>query len=118
MAAALDSMAASLQGKLLSEQRFTADVAHELRTPLLVVTSESQASAVDLRTGKRVWQRADAAKGQAALAAGDLCFVASPTEFLWLAPKDGTVVHRVRFADGSPACRTSRWDGWRASPAP
>ncbi|MGW3829770.1 outer membrane protein assembly factor BamB family protein [Streptomyces microflavus] len=70
------------------------------RDRLLVVTSESQASAVDLRTGKRVWQRADAAKGQAALAAGDLCFVASPTEFLWLAPKDGTVVHRVRYADG------------------
>jgi len=70
------------------------------RDRLLVVTSESQASAVDLRTGKRVWQRADAARGQAALAAGDLCFVASPTEFLWLAPKDGTVVHRVRYADG------------------
>ncbi|WP_339152150.1 PQQ-binding-like beta-propeller repeat protein [Streptomyces sp. F41] len=67
---------------------------------LLVVTSESQASAVDLRTGKRVWQRADAAGGQAALAAGDLCFVAGPTEFLWLAPKDGAVVHRLRYADG------------------
>lgn len=70
------------------------------RDRLLVVTSESRASAVDLRTGKRLWQRADAAKGQAALAAGDLCFVASPTEFLWLAPEDGTVVHRVRYADG------------------
>ncbi|MFE2292854.1 PQQ-binding-like beta-propeller repeat protein [Streptomyces sp. NPDC059452] len=70
------------------------------RDRLLVVTSESQASAVDLRTGKRIWQRADAAKGQSALVAGDLCFVASPTEFLWLAPKDGTVVHRVRYADG------------------
>ncbi|QNP70229.1 HAMP domain-containing histidine kinase [Streptomyces roseirectus] len=34
VAAALDRMATSLQGKLLSEQRFTADVAHELRTPL------------------------------------------------------------------------------------
>ncbi|MEU3975485.1 PQQ-binding-like beta-propeller repeat protein [Streptomyces bacillaris] len=67
---------------------------------LLVVTSESQASAVDLRTGKRVWQRADAADGQAALPAGDLCFVAGPTEFLWLAPKDGAVVHRLRYADG------------------
>ncbi|MEV7739614.1 HAMP domain-containing sensor histidine kinase [Streptomyces sp. NPDC088921] len=34
VAAALDSMAMSLQGKLMTEQRFTADVAHELRTPL------------------------------------------------------------------------------------
>ncbi|MFE6801511.1 ATP-binding protein [Streptomyces sp. NPDC057681] len=34
VASALDSMASSLQRKLLSEQRFTADVAHELRTPL------------------------------------------------------------------------------------
>ncbi|WP_435225547.1 ATP-binding protein [Streptomyces sp. Tue6028] len=34
VAGALDTMASSLQSKLLSEQRFTADVAHELRTPL------------------------------------------------------------------------------------
>ncbi|MFC7304839.1 ATP-binding protein [Streptomyces monticola] len=34
VAGALDTMASSLQGKLESEQRFTADVAHELRTPL------------------------------------------------------------------------------------
>ncbi|MFG2451318.1 ATP-binding protein [Streptomyces sp. NPDC048512] len=34
VAGALDTMASSLQRKLLSEQRFTADVAHELRTPL------------------------------------------------------------------------------------
>ncbi|MFH9760092.1 PQQ-binding-like beta-propeller repeat protein [Streptomyces anulatus] len=70
------------------------------RDKLLVVTSESQASAVDLRTGKRLWQRADGAKGQAALAAGaDLVFVASPSEFLWLSPKNGRVVHRVRYTD-------------------
>ncbi|MER7695254.1 PQQ-binding-like beta-propeller repeat protein [Streptomyces sp. NPDC096095] len=70
------------------------------RDELLVVTSESQASAVDLRTGKRLWQRADAAKGQAALAAGaDLVFVASPTAFLWLSPKNGKVLHRVRYTD-------------------
>ncbi|MFF8964357.1 PQQ-binding-like beta-propeller repeat protein [Streptomyces globisporus] len=67
---------------------------------LLVVTSESQASAVDLRSGKRLWQRADGAKGQAALAAGaDLVFVASPTEFLWLSPENGKVVHRVRYTE-------------------
>jgi signal transduction histidine kinase len=34
VAGALDTMAATLQAKLVSEQRFTADVAHELRTPL------------------------------------------------------------------------------------
>nr|WP_078871754.1 HAMP domain-containing sensor histidine kinase [Streptomyces sp. NRRL S-337] len=34
VAAALDTMAATLQTKLHSEQRFTADVSHELRTPL------------------------------------------------------------------------------------
>lgn len=32
---AVDSMAASLQARLRSEQRFTGDVAHELRTPLM-----------------------------------------------------------------------------------
>lgn len=32
---ALDTMAAALQSRLLTEQRFTADVAHELRTPLM-----------------------------------------------------------------------------------
>ncbi|MEU5398356.1 HAMP domain-containing sensor histidine kinase [Streptomyces sp. NPDC005963] len=39
---ALDSMASSLQGKLLSEQRFTADVAHELRTPLTGLTAAAE----------------------------------------------------------------------------
>ncbi|MFI6289536.1 sensor histidine kinase [Streptomyces sp. NPDC051018] len=35
MSAAVDEMAGALQRKLESEQRFTADVAHELRTPLM-----------------------------------------------------------------------------------
>ncbi|MEU0840103.1 HAMP domain-containing sensor histidine kinase [Streptomyces sp. NPDC005962] len=41
ISATVDSMADSLLGRLLAEQRFTADVAHELRTPLmgLVVAS-------------------------------------------------------------------------------
>ncbi|MFF9508811.1 PQQ-binding-like beta-propeller repeat protein [Streptomyces sp. NPDC014724] len=67
---------------------------------LLVLTGENGASGVDLRTGRRVWESADAAKGQAALPAGkDLCFVAGPSEFLWLSPKDGKVAHRVGYAD-------------------
>lgn len=68
---------------------------------LLVLTGETHASAVDLNTGRRVWESADAAKGQAALAAGkELCFVAGPSEFLWLSAKDGRVAHRVAYADG------------------
>nr|WP_309235248.1 HAMP domain-containing sensor histidine kinase [Streptomyces sp. TRM64462] len=39
---ALDTMASSLQGKLLSEQRFTADVAHELRTPLTGLSAAAE----------------------------------------------------------------------------
>ncbi|MGW5678669.1 histidine kinase dimerization/phospho-acceptor domain-containing protein [Streptomyces sp. NPDC003860] len=39
---ALDTMASSLQSKLLSEQRFTADVAHELRTPLTGLTAAAE----------------------------------------------------------------------------
>ncbi|WP_405147137.1 HAMP domain-containing histidine kinase [Sphaerisporangium sp. NBC_01403] len=35
ISAAVDSMAATLQRRLLAEQRFTADVAHDLRTPLM-----------------------------------------------------------------------------------
>ncbi|MFF0216088.1 sensor histidine kinase [Streptomyces vinaceus] len=35
MSAAMDDMAAALQRKLEGERRFTADVAHELRTPLM-----------------------------------------------------------------------------------
>ncbi|MEQ8144998.1 HAMP domain-containing sensor histidine kinase [Streptomyces sp. OP7] len=40
IAATVDSMADSLRERIVSEQRFTADVAHELRTPLMgLVTS-------------------------------------------------------------------------------
>ncbi|WP_393063704.1 PQQ-binding-like beta-propeller repeat protein [Streptomyces sp. LN549] len=68
---------------------------------LLVLTDETHASAVDLNTGRRVWESPDAAKGQAALPAGkELCFVAGPSEFLWLSAKDGRVAHRVAYADG------------------
>ncbi|MCB5165121.1 HAMP domain-containing histidine kinase [Streptomyces bambusae] len=42
VAGALDSMAATLQAKLLSEQRFTADVAHELRTPLTGLSAAAE----------------------------------------------------------------------------
>ncbi|MFJ1926055.1 MULTISPECIES: PQQ-binding-like beta-propeller repeat protein [unclassified Streptomyces] len=68
---------------------------------LLVLTDAAHATAIDLRTGHRVWQNADAAKGQEALPAGkELCFIAAPDEFLWLSAKDGKVTHRLAYADG------------------
>ncbi|MET8745428.1 PQQ-binding-like beta-propeller repeat protein [Streptomyces sp. NPDC004728] len=70
---------------------------------LLVLTGKNGATAVDLRTGRRAWQNADAADGEAALPAGkDLCFVATPSGFLWLSPKDGKTAHRVEHAALSP----------------
>ncbi|GAA4574774.1 sensor histidine kinase [Planotetraspora kaengkrachanensis] len=42
ISSAVDSMAGALQGRLLAEQRFTADVAHELRTPLMGLTTASE----------------------------------------------------------------------------
>jgi len=41
ISATVDSMADSLLGRLRSEQRFTADVAHELRTPLMGLVTAS-----------------------------------------------------------------------------
>ncbi|MEO3807558.1 HAMP domain-containing sensor histidine kinase [Sphaerisporangium sp. B11E5] len=42
ISATVDSMADSLQARLLSEQRFTADVAHELRTPLMGLVTATE----------------------------------------------------------------------------
>jgi signal transduction histidine kinase len=42
LSAAVDSMAASLQARIVTEQRFTADVAHELRTPLTGLTTAAE----------------------------------------------------------------------------
>ncbi|GII42017.1 sensor histidine kinase [Planotetraspora phitsanulokensis] len=42
IAAAVDTMADSLRDRLVSEQRFTGDVAHELRTPLMGLTTASE----------------------------------------------------------------------------
>ncbi|WP_330434885.1 PQQ-binding-like beta-propeller repeat protein [Streptomyces sp. NBC_00825] len=67
---------------------------------LLVLTGKNGATAVDLRTGRRAWDNPDAAEGSTALPAGkNLCFVATPSGFLWLSPKDGKTTHRVEHAD-------------------
>ncbi|MGC5360913.1 PQQ-binding-like beta-propeller repeat protein [Streptomyces sp. DT24] len=76
---------------------------------LLVLTGDTRATGIDLRTGRTLWRCADAAKGGQALSAGrDLCFVAGPAAFLWISTKDGRVEHRVGYADqfaGAPGLR-------------
>jgi signal transduction histidine kinase len=56
LSASVDEMADSLQDRLVREQRFTADVAHELRTPLMgLVTSAEllpESEATDLVRGR------------------------------------------------------------------
>ncbi|MFE7465033.1 PQQ-binding-like beta-propeller repeat protein [Streptomyces sp. NPDC057499] len=74
---------------------------------LLVLTGRTGATAVDLRTGRRVWENKEAVGGRAVPDAGqDFCFVATPSAFLWLSPKDGRTVHRAALADLSPGTPT------------
>ncbi|WP_443077253.1 outer membrane protein assembly factor BamB family protein [Streptomyces sp. SP18CS02] len=69
----------------------------------LVLTSDAHTTAVDLGTGRRLWQHAGSGSAERALPAGtDLLFVAAATEFQWLSPTTGRVEHRVRHRDGFP----------------
>ncbi|WP_237694260.1 PQQ-binding-like beta-propeller repeat protein, partial [Streptomyces sp. SID2563] len=67
---------------------------------LLVVSDESQTSAVDLRTGRRLWENPDGATGRAALPVDEEhCFISGTAEMLWLAAKDGKVAHRMAYTE-------------------
>lgn len=67
----------------------------------LVVTTDSGATGVDVRTGKRLWQNADAAALHPALpASGTIAFVAGASGLLWISTASGKVEHRVAYADG------------------
>ncbi|MDQ0794007.1 PQQ-binding-like beta-propeller repeat protein [Streptomyces sp. B1I3] len=82
---------------------------------LLLLTSTAGATAVDLRTGRKVWAQADAAGAQEVRAGGKgLCFLAGPTGFLWLSSEDGRIAHRVRYADqfaGVPGLKVAALTG-------
>ncbi|MFD3920445.1 PQQ-binding-like beta-propeller repeat protein [Streptomyces sp. NPDC058595] len=67
----------------------------------LVLTTRSEATGVDVRTGKRLWRNADAAALHQALpASGGLVFAAGTTGLLWLSAASGEVRHRIDYADG------------------
>ncbi|MGW1812398.1 outer membrane protein assembly factor BamB family protein [Streptomyces sp. NPDC002125] len=89
------------------------------RDELLVLTDTDGATAVDLKTGRKRWERAEAAGAQTVLATSDgLCFLATPSEFLWLSPEDGRIRHRVRYADqftGVPGMKVAPFTGLSGS---
>ncbi|MDX2565115.1 HAMP domain-containing sensor histidine kinase [Streptomyces sp. TX20-6-3] len=58
MAAAMDVMAETLQSKLENERRFTADVAHELRTPLMGLSTAAELLPRDDEAAELVRDRA------------------------------------------------------------
>ncbi|MGW6845143.1 sensor histidine kinase [Streptomyces sp. NPDC054958] len=63
MSAAVDEMAAALQRKLEGERRFTADVAHELRTPLMGLSTAAGLLPQDDEVAELVRDRARALNG-------------------------------------------------------
>ncbi|MFJ3903689.1 sensor histidine kinase [Streptomyces sp. NPDC090025] len=63
MSAAMDVMAGALQRKLENERRFTADVAHELRTPLMGLSTAAGLLPQDDEAADLVRDRAQALNG-------------------------------------------------------
>ncbi|MEU4101803.1 HAMP domain-containing sensor histidine kinase, partial [Streptomyces tanashiensis] len=63
MSAAMDVMAETLQRKLDNERRFTADVAHELRTPLMGLSTAAELLPQDDEAAELVRDRALALNG-------------------------------------------------------
>ncbi|WP_329392253.1 outer membrane protein assembly factor BamB family protein [Streptomyces sp. NBC_01716] len=67
----------------------------------LVLTTGSGATGVDVRTGKRLWQKPEAASLHQALpVSAGLGFVAGAAGLLWIRAASGAVEHRVDYADG------------------
>ncbi|MFF3398957.1 PQQ-binding-like beta-propeller repeat protein [Streptomyces sp. NPDC002659] len=63
---------------------------------VLVLTGTDQAVGVDVRSGRRLWQIAEAASPSRAVPVDtELCFVDGESEFLWISVRDGRIKHRV-----------------------
>ncbi|MCX4819356.1 PQQ-binding-like beta-propeller repeat protein [Streptomyces sp. NBC_01142] len=66
------------------------------RDRVLVLTSEEQSSGVDLRTGRRLWERREAGSLSRAVPVNDeLCLVDARDELLWISAQSGKLEHRI-----------------------
>ncbi|OEJ40940.1 hypothetical protein AR457_11755 [Streptomyces agglomeratus] len=66
---------------------------------LLLIPGEETTTALDLRTGRPVWEQKAAGTKYGPEAADDThCFVVTSADFVWLSAKDGRAVHRVPHA--------------------
>ncbi|GGT33141.1 outer membrane protein assembly factor BamB family protein [Streptomyces purpureus] len=62
----------------------------------LLLTSAAGTTAVDLASGRRIWEQPGAASARRALPTADgPVFVAGASEFLWLSPSSGKIEHRA-----------------------
>jgi outer membrane protein assembly factor BamB len=66
------------------------------RDRVLILTAEERTAGVDLRTGRRLWERKEAASlSRAVPVDGELCLVDARDELLWISAQDGQLRHRV-----------------------
>ncbi|WP_336318786.1 PQQ-binding-like beta-propeller repeat protein [Streptomyces lavendofoliae] len=71
------------------------------RDRILVLTTDAHATAVDLTTGRRLWQRADAASAHRAVPLADgRLLVAGGDGFRLLTPEEGSAARRMPYPDG------------------
>lgn len=113
LAEAIDAMADKLRARLEAEQRFTADLAHELRTPLAGLLMASELLDDDTRPAQLVRDRAERLRvlvedllEVSRLEAGSVPVDAQPVDL------DQAVAAAVRraAAEGVPGADAGRWE--------
>ncbi|MBT2491319.1 PQQ-binding-like beta-propeller repeat protein [Streptomyces sp. ISL-96] len=88
------------------------------RDQVLLIPGEELTTALDLRTGRPLWEQKAAGTKYGPEAADDThCFVVTASDFLWLSAKDGLVKHRAPYepllAKGQQDTRVTL--GWKVA---
>ncbi|MET9518604.1 PQQ-binding-like beta-propeller repeat protein [Streptomyces sp. NPDC002994] len=88
------------------------------RDQVLLIPGEELTTALDLRTGRPLWEQKAAGTDYGPEAADDThCFIVTASDFLWLSAKDGVVKHRAPYepllAKGQQDTRVTL--GWKVA---